>query len=153
MKEPILPPMHGAIVPEIGKTMKFIDIMVKAQFAKNGIDLTKEQFVLLRFLDQGPKPQSSLALITERDKGSLTRLVQSLERKKFIKRTVSKSDQRVNLVEMTPLGEKVALQARPIILSIIETLQNGVNEKDKEVTKRVLQCIRTNAEAALSCEK
>jgi DNA-binding MarR family transcriptional regulator len=140
---------QDALPPQIGKTTKFISMLVKARFAEAGIDLTKEQFILLRFLELGPRPQSSLALITERDKGSLTRLVQSLERKNFIQRRVSTEDSRVNLVEMTPLGKEVSLKTIPVMRSIFELLQADLSPKELEITMQVMGKLCKNAAAEL----
>jgi len=130
--------------------MKYVDILIKARFEEGGLQLTKAQFLLLRFLQSGPQPQSSLALITERDKGSLTRLVQSMERKKLVKRKVDKEDQRINLVEMTNLGEQVLVSAVPILQGLVDSLTNGISAEEQEQTQFILNKIKFNAIAALN---
>ncbi len=71
--------VKNAIAPRIGKSSKFIHMMIQQSLDYHNIPLTKEQFVVLLYLEEEAKPQSFLAHITERNKGSLTRLVQSLE--------------------------------------------------------------------------
>lgn len=150
--EPKDPLKSDSLVPSLGKTMKHVDMLIKSRFNEAGMDLTKAQFILLKFLYSGPQPQSALAIITERDKGSLTRLVQSMERKKLVKRRTSKEDQRVNVVELTPLGFEFLENAKPVIQGLFSTLSKGIEKDEQEIAMRVLKCIRHNAAEALGKE-
>ena len=133
------------MIPQLGKTTKFINMMVKAHFVANDIPLTKEQFIVLLCLEEEPQPQSFLATITERDKGSLTRLVQSLEKKRYVIRKACKADSRVIQVEVSPKGRAILEQTKPIIKSLFARLQLGVDEKEKVVAMKVIEQIQENA--------
>lgn len=135
----------GQLIPNIGKTTKLSSFLVKALFSLHQIDLSKEQFILLLCLEQGSKRQSSLADITERDKGSLTRLVQSLEKKGFIKRRVCGRDSRVNYVEIDRKGREILEKAKPIMLELFQSLQNGIDPEHHKITIQVLETIQNNA--------
>lgn len=137
--------VKGAMVPRLGKTTKFINMMIKGHFLANNIPLTKEQFIVLLCLEERPKPQSSLANITERDKGSLTRLVQSLEKKKYVKRKVCSEDNRVNHVEMTAKGKVILNKTKPVISELFDRIQVNIDEKEKEIAMRVIEQIQNNA--------
>lgn len=135
----------GQMIPQIGRTSKFMGLLVKTLFNHHKIDLSKEQFILLLFVEVESKPQSSLASITERDKGSLTRLVQSLEKKGYVKRRVCGKDSRVNYVEIDDLGRSVIEKAKPIIQELFDSLKKGIDPKHNEIAMQVLKQIQENA--------
>lgn len=137
--------LQEAIAPKVGRTAKVIHMMMKATLLQKNIDLTKEQFFVLLCLEQEARPQSFLAMITERDKGSLTRLVQSLEKKEYVQRSVSESDGRVNYVELTPQGQKVLNNTKPLMTKMVMQLQDGIDEHEKSIALKVLQQVQGNA--------
>jgi len=138
--------MPNVLIPVLGKTMKHVDYLIISKFKEAGLSLTKKQYILMRLISEGPIAQHSLAIITDRDKGSLTRLIQSLERKKLVKRVVCKADKRVNLVQLTKKGAVALEEARPVIQSVFKKLQKGINKKEKEIVTDVLSRIMENAE-------
>ena len=137
--------MKSALAPKVIKTAKFVSMMIKAQFAAHSIKLTKEQFAVLLYLEEGRKNQSFLAVVTERDKGSLTRLIQSLEKKGYIKRTTSKEDNRVNQVELTTKGREILAETKPLMMGFFSSLQEGISAKEMELATKVLQKMQQNA--------
>ncbi len=89
--------------------------------------LSHLQWRILRLLqEQGP---SSLGLIAKEvhvKVSSLTRSIQSLERKKIILRDISSNDKRVHLIGLSPYARKlissISLSARPIYKQIEESI-------------------------------
>ncbi len=135
----------GKTIPQMGRTSKLTSLLVNSLFSNHSIGLTKEQFILLLWIETEPKPQSSLAIITERNKGSLTRLVQSLEKKGYVKRRVCGKDSRVNYVEIADLGREIVEKAKPIIQQLFNSLQKGIDPKHNEIALQVLKQIQKNA--------
>mgnify|MGYP000029100951 CR=1 FL=1 len=78
------------LMPWLGKTSKMLRMFLKINFQEHGFDLTHEQFILIAhfYLRDGIN-QKDLAFITERNKGSLERLVNTKEKNNevFIKCT------------------------------------------------------------------
>ncbi|NND95344.1 MAG: MarR family transcriptional regulator [Flavobacteriales bacterium] len=145
---PVFPSIQS-LIPTIGRTMKCIDMFIKKEFNEVGLVLTKNQFIVLRLVHESPRPQSSLALITERNKGSLARLIHSLESKDYVKRQVLKEDRRVKVIMITPRGEETLRRAIPVILSVFEKLQLGLDTEDSQTTMRVLEKVMSNAQKEL----
>ena len=139
------------IIPLMGKTMKHINALLVAKLSLAGVDLTKNQVILLRRISEGPKPQSSLALITERDKGCLTRLIQSMEKKGLVLRVVSKEDKREKYVKLTPEGERELNVAMPILEDCFDLLLEGITEKERVIARKVLTRIMENADQDIEC--
>ena len=141
--------IQGLVVPNIGKTTKYVNSLIKSKFEEKRIPLTKEQFIVLLRLEEGPKQQSLLTLITERDKGSLTRLVQSLEKKRYVIRKICAHDSRVNWVEITDSGMEVLAKIKPLMTEIYDVIQVGISDKEKEITLKVLSKIQENSKMEL----
>ncbi|MDB9775399.1 MarR family transcriptional regulator [Vicingaceae bacterium] len=117
---------------------------MKQVFDQASISLTKEQFIVLCHLESGPQPQTSLAMITERDKGSLTRLVQTLERKNYVIKKSSKNDNRVNFVEITQLGNSILQKTKPIVNQVFNDVEQQISPEELTIAISVLEKIQQN---------
>lgn len=136
---------ESATIPWIGKAMKSIDHFISTRLSESGINLTRQQVVLMKTLYQGgPLPQNDLAFLTDRDKTSLTRLLNGMEKKNLVARIPSSEDKRVNLVHLTKNGEKVLNETAPTLLDIIRELEDGVSAEEKACVIKVMKQIREN---------
>lgn len=133
------------MMPWLGKTAKMLSIYMKIHFSHHGFDLTKEQFVLLAHLyHQDGLMQKDLAFITERNKGSLARLVSTAEKKNLVARIPSTEDKRVNRIYLTKHGRCVFEKLKPVIEECEQKLQKGLTKKEIKMTIAVLQKIQKN---------
>ncbi|MEP2026110.1 MAG: MarR family transcriptional regulator [Reichenbachiella sp.] len=145
MEENKLPELDRTILPWLGRTMKALDYFLNDHFASRGLKLTKAQMILLKVLsNRGAMAQNSLAFITDRDKTSLTRLINTMEKKNFVTRSVDENDKRIKLVDITEEGKKMFNSAIPILQEIIVVVQDGVEQKDLDTTIKVLKQIGKN---------
>lgn len=136
---------HKTLVPWMGKTTKMIGCYINEVLLENGIDLTREQWIILAKLHQKDGlMQNELAFVTERDKTSLTRLINTMERKNLLLREKSKIDKRINKIYLTNSGRMVYKNAAPVIQQTIKNLQKGLGEKEIQNTIQTLQKIQTN---------
>jgi len=142
--------LQGYLIPQVAKTLRQITIMMNAKLLENGSNLTKSQLILMRHLENGSKPQSTLAIATDRDKGSLTRLVQSLEKKDYVKRHNCPNDSRVNMVELTSKGNEILNKTMPLVKNLFGKLQSEISSEEKEITLKVLKEIEKNAITAMA---
>ena len=134
-----------SILPFIGKTEKQVAFYISDIFHSEGLELTKEQFLVLKFLhDKDGRIQNDLAFITNRSKTSLTRLIHTMEKKGLVTRTISKNDKRANNVFLTEHGKELFETSMPILKTVIDELEGGINKNDLETTKKVLTKIQEN---------
>ncbi len=78
---------EASIAPWLGKTTKIVDYYIHEAMNARGLDLTKEQMIVLKKLhDCDGLPQSELAFLTLRNKSTLTRLLVKMERKNETKK-------------------------------------------------------------------
>ena len=134
-----------ALLPMLHKLTKEIRAIMTEAFNEHGIDLSKEQAIVLKkLLEQNGRPQHDLALVTSRDKTSLTRLLSTMERKGLIYREQMIEDKRVNLVFMTEKGRTEIDRATPVILGIINQAISGIDEKRIQDAKVIIKEIYEN---------
>lgn len=118
--------------PWIGKTFKMMNMFISDVFTRNNIQVTKEQWIVLKILheDNDGIIQNDLAFITNRNKASLTRLINVLEKNNLVVRNPSKEDSRKNLIHITQTGKQLFLKMKPLMLESMRTLQNGITENE-----------------------
>lgn len=139
--------INNALIPWMGKIDKEFTYLVQKVLGKKGVDLTKHQLVVLTRLSRNDgQPQSDLALITERDKTSLARLIATMERKNLVRREVNTKDKRVNNVFITQKGTQKLNDTMPIIKYLITEMQQGIPEKDIIRTIKILKKVKHNLE-------
>lgn len=137
--------IENSILPWLGRSMKLLDYNLGDNLKANGIELSKPQLVMLIILlKNDAQPQNNLAFLTNRDKASLARLVNTMEKKNLVERLPSESDKRVNMVQLTENGRNTLLKAFPVLQHVINTIQDGIPEEDLKTTIEVLKRIVTN---------
>ena len=133
------------LIPWIGKIAKFGSIYFKETFLEHGMQLSKEQFLVLKKLHETDgRSQNDLAFITDRSKTALTRLITTMEKKELVFRVISKEDKRINHVFLSELGKKTFKEALPVVFKIIDELQSDISQEDIEKTIQVLNQIQKN---------
>lgn len=135
----------NSLLPWMGKTMKLIDGYIANRLQEENIMLSKIQWILLKILDdRGPQVQIELAFLTERNKASLTRLINTLERKGYVKRVTSRSDKRSNKVFISEKGKKELQQTSPIFQKIMSEIQSGIVQSEQLQVIGVMKKILIN---------
>jgi len=136
---------ENSIGPWLGKTVKIVDYHLQEAFRNNGIDLSKEQMIVLKKLNEkNGLHQNDLAFLTLRDKSSLTRLLAKMEKKKYILRKQCEEDKRANSVFLTNLGKEIYIKTRPIIKQMIDTMQHNISKEEKQQIIKTLKKIQSN---------
>jgi DNA-binding MarR family transcriptional regulator len=83
--------------------------------ALEGEDLTPLQYAVLAYLHVAPGiDQIGLAARLGIDRASTSQLVDQLEQRGFVARTINDADRRARLLSLTPRGTKLRLRVQPI---------------------------------------
>lgn len=118
---------------------------LSAIFAKHGYDLTPEQFLVLDTLwDDGVLSQQELADILKKDKNSVTKLIDALERKRLVERIPDKIDRRLNLIHITELAKSMKDNITDIALDCTNQIIKDIPEEDLNVFVSVLNKMTEN---------
>ncbi|HMO31440.1 MAG TPA: MarR family winged helix-turn-helix transcriptional regulator [Lacibacter sp.] len=128
-----------------GKASTAIARRLQKNFKQAGVDITVEQWsVLYHLWKQDGLSQQDLCNATFRDKPSITRLVDNLEKLKLVKRVASKSDRRINQVYLTELGRQLEEETMRLANDTLNEALVGVSADKVDVAKEVLQIVYDN---------
>ena len=128
-----------------GKASTAMARRLQKNFKQSGIEITIEQWSVLYHLwkfDELSKKE--LCSATFRDKPSITRLVDNLEKLKLVKRVPSKEDRRINLIYLTDPAKKLQEQTVDMANQTLNEALGGVTPDEIEVCKSVLQKVYDN---------
>jgi DNA-binding MarR family transcriptional regulator len=118
---------------------------LQKNFKQAGIEITIEQWsVLYHLWKQDGLSQQELCKQSFRDKPSITRLVDNLEKLKLVKRVPSKADRRINLVYLTEASQTLQHETMAVASETLNEALNGVSASDIEMCKAVLQKVYDN---------
>lgn len=137
---------NKTIAPWLGKTSKMMNMYISDVFHKNNIEVTKQQWIVLKILNEHSEGiiQNELAFITERNKATLTRLINVMEKNDLVLRSTSESDSRKNLIYITKKGNALFLKTKPILLTSILDIQNGISIHEMDAFIKVMTKIQHN---------
>jgi DNA-binding MarR family transcriptional regulator len=109
-------------------------------------DMTHAQLgIFLKLLHGCAKTAADLARDLVTDTGSMTRMLDRLEEKDFIKRTRSSEDRRLVQVELTPKGKQLADQMTQVLIDAMNHHLRGFSVKEVEQFKDFLRRMIANA--------
>jgi len=108
-------------------------------FLANGFDLTPEQFLVMDTLwDEGVLNQQQIADFIQKDKNSVTKLLDGLEKRGFIVRTAAGTDRRSKNIVVTKLAEEMKDRVVELALQAVDQICNGISHKELTVFISVL---------------
>ena len=90
------------------------------------------------------KSQQELCNATFRDKPSITRLVDNLEKLQLVKRVPSDNDRRINLIYLTRQAQKLQEETMELAEATLNEALEGVPEDRIDICKEVLQIVYDN---------
>jgi len=128
-----------------GKASTAIARRLQKKFNAAALNLTIEQWsVLYHLWKEDGKSQQELCNATYRDKPSITRLVDNLEKLKLVKRVASVEDRRMNMIYLTPEAAKLQEQAMSLAEETLNEALETVPPEQVDICKAVLQIVYDN---------
>ena len=130
----------GLVRSEIVRTME-------AELAALGVGLRFTQFLILKRLARlGPMTASELARAVELDGGAMTRQLDQLEGKGYLRRCPHEQDRRALRIELTDQGTALWQQLTDCNERVLEAAQRSLSEAERrhlhEYLTRVLHALR-----------
>ena len=128
-----------------GKASTAIARRLQKKFNTAGLSITIEQWsVLYHLWKQEGISQQELCNATFRDKPSLTRLIDNLEKLNLVKRVASQNDRRINLIYLTKQGQKLQEETMALADETLNEALIKVPSDRIDVCKEVLQVVYDN---------
>jgi DNA-binding MarR family transcriptional regulator len=128
-----------------GKASTAIARRLQKKLNNAGLNITIEQWsVLYQLWKQEGLSQQELCDTTFRDKPSITRLVDNLEKLNLVKRVASDHDRRINLIYLTKQGLKIEKETMQLAEQTLNEALTAVPGDQIEICKQVLQIVYDN---------
>ena len=139
------------LIKEIAVYVNILNSKIKKCFIdrlqKNGINITPEQFLVLDILwEKQSLSQQNIADIIQKDKKSVTKIIDSLEKKNLVRRVMDKKDRRINKIELT--DEAVAMEkiTTEVAINFMNDVIKGIDNKDLDNYVKVMHQLNDNLE-------
>ena len=118
---------------------------IAAKLRQENVPLTPEQFLLIDLLwNQGSMSQQQLADQMHKDKNSVTKLVDAIERKGFVYRQQNASDRRSNTLVLTEKALELRDHAKQKGISILDEMLEDISETELRAFLSTLNKLNVN---------
>jgi len=118
---------------------------LQKNFKQQGIDITIEQWsVLYHLWKQDGLSQQELCNATFKDKPSITRLVDNLEKLKLVTRVASATDRRINMIYLSETAHTLKNRTMELANQTLNEAIVDVTGEEIEMCKSVLKRVYDN---------
>ena len=137
------------LIKKIAVYINIVNCSLIKYFAKeltrNGINLTPEQYLVMDILwDAEVMSQQAIADIIQKDKNSVTKFIDSLEKKGLVYRQVNKTDRRVNNIVVSEEGMKLKARTTEVAIGMMRNVLKDIKEEDLMALDKVMNQIKEN---------
>lgn len=133
------------IAVELNLTGCKLKQFLAAKLRQMDVPLTPEQFMLIDLLwNQGEMSQQQLADQMQKDKNSVTKLVDAIERKGFVVRQQNLNDRRSNTLVLTEKANQLKPGAKQKGISILDQILEGIDELELRAFLATLRKLNNN---------
>lgn len=120
------------------------------ELSRNDINLTPEQYLVMDILwDADVMSQQAIADIIQKDKNSVTKFIDSLEKKGLVYRAVNKEDRRVNNIIVSEEGKKLKTKTTEVAVKMMRNVLKDIKEEDLMSFDRVMMQIKDNLDNSM----
>ena len=141
------------LIKKIAVYINIVNCSLIKYFAKeltrNGINLTPEQYLVMDILwDAEVMSQQAIADIIQKDKNSVTKFIDSLEKKGLVYRQVNKTDRRVNNIVVSEEGMKLKARTTEVAIGMMRNVLKDIKEENLMALDKVMNQIKENIDEA-----
>ena len=128
-----------------GKVSTAINRKLSRNFRQEGVEITPEQWtILLALWEKDGITQQELCNATFKDKPSMTRLIDNMEKQHLVVRISDKKDKRTNLIYLTKTGRDLENKSFKIAIATLQEALKRITIEDLKIGQEVLRKIFTN---------
>ena len=129
----------------LGRSHRNMANKLQKNFRKIGYDISLEQWIVLVTLNlKDGQNQQEIADFSCKDKTSITRLINGLEKHGLVMRVTDKTDKRNRLIFLTDKGKLLKERLFDQAKITVQEATEGIDPADLETCKKVLKKIFAN---------
>lgn len=118
------------------------------ELSRHDINLTPEQYLVMDVLwDAEILSQQAIADIIQKDKNSVTKFIDSLEKKGLVYRAINKKDRRINDIIVTEKGMKLKIPTTEVAINMMRKVLRDIKEEDLLIFDKVMNQIKDNIDS------
>ncbi len=145
MKKSIFYHLEESLGYIVGRAGRAMANRLNHNFEKAGHNVTCEQWaVLMNLWQKNGQSQKDLAGVTCKDKTSITRLIDGLEKRNLVVRIPNSQDGRLKLIYLTNKGKELQQELLRVVQQMLKEAQQGIRIKDMTICKNVLRKVARN---------
>lgn len=139
------------LIKEIAVNVNILNSRIKKCFIdklqENGINITPEQYLVLDILwEKQSLSQQNIADIIQKDKNSVTKIIDSLEKKNLVRRVTDKNDRRINKIELTDEAFALEKITTEVAINFMNDVVKDIDTKDLDTFVNVMRQLKNNLE-------
>lgn len=137
------------LIKEIAVYVNILNSRIKKCFIdrlqQNGINVTPEQYLVLDILwEKQSLSQQNIADIIQKDKNSVTKIIDSLEKKNLVNRVVDQKDRRINKIELTQEGLALEKITTEVAIKFMNDTVKDIDNQDLDKLVEVMRKLKDN---------
>lgn len=137
------------LIKEIAVYVNILNSRIKKCFIdrlqQNGINVTPEQYLVLDILwEKQSLSQQNIADLIQKDKNSVTKIIDSLEKKNLVNRVVDQRDRRINKIELTQEGLALEKITTEVAINFMNDTIKGIDNQDLDKFAEVMRRLKDN---------
>jgi MarR family transcriptional regulator for hemolysin len=137
--------LDRSIGHQLGQTYRKLNYSLLLRFKP--FDITPEQWVVLcKLADKDGISQKELSVLTEKDQPTLTRILDCLDKKQWIRREANAQDRRSFLVTITKEGRKLQEELIHIEQELLGQVMKDISDEQFQQLKIILASISKSIE-------
>lgn len=127
------------------KAIKVYRQYAQGQLKEAGLDITVDQWLLLKALSDNPEAtQNELAETVFKDKASVTRIIDILVQSGWLERETDEENRRRSRLTITRKGKNLMEKVMPVVQKYRRTALKDISEADLQKAEKVLNAITAN---------
>ena len=137
--------LHCSVGFYIGYVSNAMRNSLTKTFHEYGYDITHAQWLILMMLwMKDGRRQNELTELIFKEKTTVTRIIDTLERKNLLVRVPDLNDKRNKFVYLTNSGKELRSQLTPLVLNLNKKASLDLSDAELDVLKKVLTKIYEN---------
>lgn len=131
----------------LDKAIKSYRQFAQSRLNESGLNITVDQWLIMNVIGEDPDiSQQKIAGKVFKDNASVTRIVELLVKKGYIKRAMLKDDRRRTKLEITKKGIDLLKAASKVVAAYRRSALKGTNDGELKRVRKVLDIIISNCE-------
>lgn len=137
--------LENATAYKIHRMARLLRVHLNQTFQQLGLEISLEQwFILFRLHERPKRSQSELADKDLNDHPNITRMIDSLEKRKLVMREADPEDRRRHLISLTKSGQQLMQEVLPAVVEVRQLVFAGISQQEVDVMLSTMEKIEKN---------